>query len=116
MTLQRRTPLRRTGPPKRRTPIRQRSQKRADDEDRKAAAYATVRRRAGGRCEIGSRVCTGGHEQTHHRLPRSASSVRNVERHDPELLLATCMACHEHVETHRAEALERGWLVSRYQP
>ena len=98
-----------------RSRIRSRSPQRAADERRKAEGYAVVRDRANGRCEIGaSDGCTGRHEQTHHALPRSASSVRNEDRHDPDVLFAACLPCHEHVEVNRAEAMERGWLISRY--
>lgn len=112
--LRRRTPLARSTTPLRRTRLRPRSDAYTEDQTREAVAYDTVRRRAGGRCEIGADGCTGGHDQTHHRLPRSASSVRNMGRHDPALLLAACGWCHDWVETHRAEAMAAGWLVSRY--
>lgn len=89
------------------------SPQRREDEQRRRSAYAIVARRAAGRCEIGTVECTGSHDETHHRLPRSASSVRNEKRHDPELLLAACTDCHEWVEVNRAESYERGWLVRR---
>lgn len=48
-----------------------------------------------------------------HRVPRSGGGSN-----DPENLLSVCgsgtTGCHSHMESYRAEALQNGWLVSRY--
>lgn len=94
--------------------MRQMSKARAADRRREVAGYQAVSLRARGECEAQvEEVCTGRHEQTHHRLPRGATSVRNENRHDPEILLAVCRACHDFIEHNRAVSYERGWLVRR---
>lgn len=62
------------------------------------------------RCEVRSEVCTVRAWHVHHVLRRSAGAT-----HDPTLMLATCVTCHEYLHAHVAEAIERGWLVSRYR-
>lgn len=94
--------------------MRQMSKARAADRRREIAGYQAVALRAQGRCEAATPVCTGdGHEHTHHRLPRSASSVRNVHRHDPDVLLAVCRACHSFIHQNPDVAYEAGWLIRR---
>lgn len=47
----------------------------------------------------------------HHRRPRAMGGSRDSVTNSPVNLLSLCAACHLHVESHRAEALEFGWLV-----
>ncbi|HEX5997338.1 MAG TPA: hypothetical protein VFY84_19535 [Jiangellales bacterium] len=62
-------------------------------------------------CEIcGEKPAT----QTHHRTPRGLGSTRDPRINSPANLLRLDADCHRYVETHRAEALIAGWLVSRY--
>lgn len=90
------------------------SDARRADRRRELDGYMLVSYRAGGRCELAfSPDCTGRHECTHHRLPRSASSVRNENRHDPELLLALCNCCHMAVHAEPTLSYEKGWLIRR---
>lgn len=74
------------------------------------AVKALIFVRGGGRCEIDS---CGPIDHYHHRAPRSlgGSKAPWVNRAANGLGLGS--ACHEHVESHRAEAYENGWLVSR---
>lgn len=87
---------------------------RREDEQRRRSAYAIVKRRAAGLCEANADVaCTGRHEHTHHKQRRSATSVRNENRHDPELLLAVCLPCHESIHAHPGVSYLHGWLIRR---
>lgn len=47
----------------------------------------------------------------HHRRPRAMGGSRLPDTNEPQNLLSLCAACHEYVESHRAEALDNGWLV-----
>ncbi len=70
--------------------------------------------RAGGRCEISGVPLSGVHGQdfhVHHRRPRRMGGSRDPETNDVENLLLLSPEAHEHVEQHRTEAYERGWLV-----
>ena len=54
----------------------------------------------------------------HHRTPRGMGGSKRPEVNSPAALLSLCgsgtTGCHGYVESHRAEALTNGWLVSRY--
>lgn len=67
-----------------------------------------VRRRSGGRCEIGVAGCRGKADQVHHRQRRMPgnSTLDNA--------LNVCASCHEYAHSHPAEAIEKGWIVSAY--
>lgn len=65
---------------------------------------AVVRERAQGRCEAAVEgVCTGAHEQTHHRRRRSQ---KGPGVHDPSNLVAICNACHAWVHANVALAVD----------
>lgn len=74
-----------------------------------------VRRRAKGICErCGSRRGTN----VHHRIPRGMGGSSNEYINRPGNLVYLCgsgtTGCHGWIESHRAEARESGWLVSRF--
>lgn len=76
----------------------------------------TVRRRSGGRCEVAiPGVCHGQATNQHHRLPRRMGGSTAAGIHAPANLLDLCgsgtTGCHGHLESHRSEALEHGWLL-----
>lgn len=50
----------------------------------------------------------------HHRQPRGMGGRRRAYVNLPSNLLLLCSDCHTEVESRRAEALDRGWLVSRW--
>lgn len=90
------------------------SKARAADRRREVKGYQAVSLRARGMCEAqATPLCSGRHEHTHHKLPRSASSVRDEHRHDPDRLLAVCSLCHLYIHSNPSIAYERGWLVRR---
>lgn len=52
--------------------------------------------------------------QIHHRAPRGRWGIKNAEWvNGMAALVLLCIPCHTHVESHRTEALENGWLVRR---
>lgn len=54
----------------------------------------------------------------HHRIPRGMGGTRWAGIHSPALLVLLCgdgtTGCHGWIESHRAEALRMGWLMSRH--
>jgi hypothetical protein len=67
-----------------------------------AAVRTTIRQRAEGWCEVcGVRTIAG---QAHHRRPRGAGGSRRESRRADA-------GCHNKIESHRADAFEKGWLV-----
>lgn len=66
--------------------------------------------RSGGICE---RCLTAPVQQAHHRCPRQRGGSRSAWINLASNAAGLCAACHEYVETHRAEAVEGGWLVRR---
>lgn len=54
----------------------------------------------------------------HHRRPRGMGGTRDPLANDPSNLLCLCgsgtTGCHGWIESHRAEALRDGWLVSKW--
>lgn len=55
----------------------------------------------------------------HHRQPRGMGGAKHRPMaHTPANLIAVdgcgTTGCHGYIETHRAEALEKGWLVSKH--
>ena len=60
----------------------------------------------------------GVHWSLHHRAPRGMGGTRRPEVNSPSNLIPLCgsgvTGCHGFVESHRAEALDAGWLVSRH--
>jgi 5-methylcytosine-specific restriction endonuclease McrA len=48
-----------------------------------------------------------------HRLPQSASSVRNKDRHRPSALMLLCRTCHGDAHAHPTIAYAAGWFVRR---
>lgn len=66
--------------------------------------------RAGGQCEAWiSGVCNTRSEHIHHRKLRSGGGL-----HTPANGLSICHLCHDHVHRNPKEAMEHGWIVSRY--
>lgn len=70
-----------------------------------------LKERSGGVCEV--RVACEGSPaaQMHHRRPRGMGGSRDGLTNLPSNLLHICFACHHHIETHRLDALDNGWLV-----
>jgi hypothetical protein len=70
-----------------------------------------VRRRCGGRCEVGSEVCTGRAEHLHHR------KLRRHKDHSEANALYCCQPCHLHIHQYVTKAYLMGWLVhATYDP
>lgn len=70
-----------------------------------------VTERSGGRCEV--RWCCDGDPATeqHHRRPRGAGGTRRESANLASNALAACSPCHAFIESNRALARERGWLI-----
>lgn len=70
--------------------------------------------RAGGRCEISGVQLSGDRGvdfHFHHRRARRMGGSRLDDANTVENLMLLSPEAHEHVERHRTEAYERGWLV-----
>lgn len=66
------------------------------------------------RCRTGlSFTLRGSQWAVHHRRPRGMGGSRELWVNQPANLVALCQACHEWVESHRGDARDLGWLVSR---
>lgn len=50
----------------------------------------------------------------HHRRPRAMGGSHRPDTNEPQNLVGLCTACHEFVESHRADALNMGWLVPQH--
>lgn len=123
----RRKPMRR-GKPLQRKPRgpRQTPAKPTKSPDMPQWVREAVYARSGGRCEVGAtEACRarGGWfdgvdgRSIHHRRPRRLGGSRALDIHDPANLLAVCGVgalggCHAHIESHRTEAYENGWLLA----
>lgn len=70
-----------------------------------------IQDRSEGICEVQA-VCSWDPAQhRHHRRARGMGSTRRPETNQAANGLDACSACHAHLESHRMEALECGWLV-----
>ena len=90
-----------------RTPIRRRSAKKARTDAQLVQARRLVEARANGVCELNTPVCAGAAVHVHHLLLRSQGG----NTHDPALMAATCVPCHEFLHAHPKLSYERGWLI-----
>ena len=70
--------------------------------------------RDGGVC----RMCGRAGTNVHHRRPRGMGGTRDPETNSPANLVLLCgsgtTGCHGWIESHRAEAMAAGWLVSKW--
>jgi hypothetical protein len=76
--------------------------------------------RSNHRCEkCGLMLAQGFFYSIHHRTPRGMGGTREKRLNLPSNLVAICgsgtTGCHGWIESHRSEAEDEGWLVSRYQ-
>lgn len=69
-----------------------------------------VYRRDLGRCV----VCGDAGEQIHHRAARRMGGSSNPAINLPSNLLLVCQGSHGRIESHREDALDRGWLISQH--
>lgn len=70
-----------------------------------------VHARAAMRCEACGRNVSWGGRQVHHRRPRQMGGSRRADTNMPANLLLLCTDCHNGVESHRADAYNRGLLL-----
>ncbi len=94
-----------------RSPLKRRSAKKAASDAEYAQARETVMFRSYGRCEANTPACPPREHEAvhvHHKLRRSATSA-----HDPELMLACCLAAHNFIHANPAISYEAGWLFRR---
>ena len=68
-----------------------------------------VEERAGWRCEL----CANTHSdmEYHHRRARGMGSTKRPETNAAANCIYLCGSCHRHVESHRTQAYDNGWLV-----
>lgn len=65
-----------------------------------------VRQRSGGKCEVGSSVCTRGDaSEFHHR------KLRRYKDHSSVNCLFACKPCHGHIHANPSMSYLLGWLV-----
>jgi 5-methylcytosine-specific restriction enzyme A len=69
----------------------------------------TIKRRAGGQCELCGMPCTDG--QIHHRKPRRAGGSIDPRVSDASNGVYIHASCHGKVESNRHWAIQRGWLL-----
>jgi len=100
----RRSPLKRSQKPLKRSPLK--VKRRGEYQWRKARR--AVLERSGGRCEARLVRCTRAAEHVHHVKRRSQGGGHEVEN-----LLAVCFGCHEWIHANPAEAFEKGLLGGR---
>ena len=110
-----RSPLRRGGPLKRRTPLRQFSPKRAK---RQRLRQQMVRDELARRelCEAGAVITHAGHNARCHgfaiELHEPLTRARGGSSLDPANTVAICRACHDWIHVNPAAATELGLLQS----
>lgn len=74
------------------------------------AVAEAVTARAGGICEaLIAGVCGSRAEHMHHRQLKSGGG-----KDTPANCLHICHLCHDHVHKNPAEAMENGWIVSKF--
>lgn len=107
---------------KRRTPLRQVSLRRVGIAPARrttptgpdAHTVDAVLARDGWCCAVGGCAISGPRGigwAVHHRRPRRMGGSVQPDTNLPSNLLTVCTPCHELVESRRAEAIERGWLL-----
>lgn len=99
VTLERKTPLKRTA-------MRRKPTRNASKIEFSPAIKAEVDRRAGGRCEAKTHVCTGRITTHHHRQMRGQGGMGTLEN-----CLACCHACHVEIHKDTKKSYEMGWLI-----
>ena len=122
----RRTPLRRTGGPRRRAPMPRGSsallpsgrglnrspitRRRSPSDEATAEVRDDVRARAGGRCQAQTPgACTGEGSHAHHLTLRSQGGTHTLDN-----LAWVCHACHAHLHDQPAWAMAVGLLRSSH--
>lgn len=117
MSLERKTPLRRTPMSAKsslqRTPRRPARPKNTGPSK---TTRAIVWTRAGGRCEVcGSSLAGMLGFSVHHRRARGMGGTRRSETNTPSNLLVVCgsgtTGCHGHIESHREQSYAAGLLL-----
>lgn len=76
------------------------------------ATKELILERAAGFCEC---CGVGAVEQAHHRRPRSSGGSKAADTNTAANALAVDARCHALIESQRALALDRGWLVRQGQ-
>ena len=103
-----RTPLKRSSAPLRRTPLRPVSKRRQKRDSGYSDARLAVFDRAHGRCEAGAEGCTGLMEQVHHVGGRGGADPHRLGN-----LLGCCAWCHGVIHSRVEESYRRGWMTKR---
>lgn len=70
--------------------------------------------RSQGQCEVMSILCTYAVSDVHHRRPRGMGGTDDPAANMASNGIAICRRCHMWVESNRTEAMDFGFLVSRY--
>lgn len=97
-----------------RVPLNKRSQKRKE-EDKVYYPWGRERRRAAGRCQLRTPVCTGQPECIHHVIHLSQGGARipgELADKQGQRFMASCTNCNQWVEDNQHEAREMGLLKS----
>lgn len=68
--------------------------------------WEQIQVRSGGRCEVGTPVCTGDGSTPHHLYGQAHGSLDY-----PSLVLACCAACNGYIEDHPLEAQASGFKL-----
>lgn len=112
-----RSPLKRSTTPLRRTPIRKQSAKRAKEQRLRSAFVKDIMERRL-RCEAGLLIVRNHPEHRCQITPvdvhEPLTRARGGSILDPDNALAVCRACHDWIHQHPAAAKDIGLLRSNY--
>ena len=113
----RRTPLKRSTKPLKKSPLRRRSKKMQTlyTDERIPFVIATIAERPD--CELKSADCTGLSQTVHEGLKRSAGGAivpGELADEQRQEFWSCCNLCNMYVETHPTWAREHGFTISRF--
>lgn len=103
--------MKRGGPLKRKTPLRQVGRGRGAKEILWTRCKNEVRHRCGGRCEANITGCTVRMDHVHHLLPRSQGG-----KDDASGCIGVCWSCHRWIHDNPARARALGLLWTKEAP
>lgn len=98
--------MKRTASSLKRAPIKNKRRANESEVEFRGDERAAIEARSGGKCEAGTRRCTGKARVIHHRLMKSHGGMGNRDNG-----LHICTACHLHIHHETEEAYAKGWLI-----
>lgn len=102
--------MKRSGPIKRRTPLRQVGARKARTLAAEREFRLKVRANAGNCCQAHTPVCPTAQHEGHHAHHRAITD-RRLGIHDPARGLWCCADAHQYIHANPAESYRKGWLL-----